>query len=340
MPRFRTGKIPTEILVRNVFRYTGKKDPSVILGSSIGEDAALVSVGKQILVLTTDPVTGTLSEIGSLAVDLNANDIACRGAKPRWFLCTLLLPENSDAAVLDTIMRQVDSAAKQIGVAVVGGHTEVTPGLNRPIVIGYMMGVAEKGRYVTSSGARAGDHIIMTRSAGIEGTSILAADFASKLRGKMSPELLRRARKLRRLTSVVDDALTAVQVGGVHAMHDPTEGGLLQGVWEVAEASRVGFMIHESKISMLPETKKICAALRVDPLRLLSSGCLLIVADQQKSATILRRLITHGIHASIIGTITRIKTSRNLVKADGTIKRVGPSERDEIYRIIERYQKQ
>ena len=340
MPPFRTGKIPTDVLIRSVFRYTGKKDPSVILGSSVGEDAALVSLGKKILVLTTDPVTGTSSEIGSLAVDLNANDIACRGAQPRWFLCTLLLPEKSDAAELDAIMRQVDSAARKIGVAVVGGHTEVTPGLNRPIVIGYMMGVAEKGRYVTSSGAQASDHIIMTRSAGIEGTSILAADFASKLRGKMSPELLRRARKLRRLTSVVDDALTAVRVGGVHAMHDPTEGGLLQRVWEVAEASRVGFMIHESRIPLLPETKKICAALRVDPLRLLSSGCLLIVADQRKSAIILRRLNAKGIPASIIGTITRSKTTRKLARPDGTIKKVGHSERDEIYRVIERYQKQ
>lgn len=340
MRSFRTGKIPTDVLFRTVFRYTGKKDPSVILGSSIGEDAAIVSLGKQILVLTTDPVTGTLSEIGSLAVDLNANDIACRGAKPKWFLCTLLLPENSGEAALDKIMRQVDSAAKQIGVAVVGGHTEVTPGLKRPIVIGYMMGVAARGKFVTSSGAQAGDHIIMTRSAGIEGTSILAADFASKVKGKVGPKLLRRARKLRRLTSVVEDALTAVRVGGVHAMHDPTEGGILQGVWEVAEASHVGFLIHESEIHMLAETKKICSALRVDPLRLLSSGCLLIIADPRKSPKILRRLSTRGIPASIIGTITRTKASRELAKSDGTIRAVGPSERDEIYRVIERYQKQ
>jgi hydrogenase expression/formation protein HypE len=319
-----------------VFRYKGRRDPSVILGSSIGEDAALISFGKQILVLTTDPVTGTLSEIGSLAVDLNANDIACRGATPKWFLCTLLLPEGSNTAVLDKIMRQVDSAAKQIGVAVVGGHTEVTPGLNRPIVIGYMMGVAAKGKFVTSSGGKAGDHIILTRSAGIEGTSILAADFPGKLRGKVSSELLRNAKKLRRLTSVVDDALTAVRVGGVHAMHDPTEGGLLQGVWEVAEASRVGFVIHESRIHMLPETKRICSALKVDPLKLLSSGCLLIIADQRKSAIILSRLSMRGIPASIIGTITHSKT-RKLIKTNGSTKTVGPSERDEIYRIIEKY---
>ena len=323
-----------------MFRYTGKKDPSVILGSSVGEDAALVSLGKKILVLTTDPVTGTFSEIGSLAVDLNANDIACRGAQPRWFLCTLLLPEKSDAAELDAIMRQVDSAARRIGVAVVGGHTEVTPGLNRPIVIGYMMGIAAKGKFVTSSGARPGDHIIMTRSAGIEGTSILAADFTSRFKGKLSSQLLRRAKKLRRLTCVVDDSLTSVRVGGVHAMHDPTEGGLLQGVWEVAEASRVGFVIHESKIHILPETKRICTALRVDPLRLLSSGCLLIAADQRKSMKILRRLNARGIPASVIGTITPLNAGRKLVKVDGAIRTVGPSERDEIYRVIERYQKQ
>jgi len=337
MRSFRTGKIPSDILVRNVFRYRGKRDPSVLLGSSIGEDAALVSLGDNVLVLKTDPVTGTTSDIGWLAVHINANDIACRGARPRWFLCDILLPEKSEVTMLDGIMKQVDRAAKEIGVAVAGGHTEVTPGLGRPIVVGCMVGVTKKKKFVTSNGARPGDVIIMTKCVGIEGTSILAADFAHKLRTKSNANLVTKGKSLGRLISVVDDAMTAVSAGGVRAMHDPTEGGLLQGIWELAEASRIGFHIHESNIDIRPETRRICSILGVDPLRLMSSGCLLIAADKRRSNSILQRLKKKEIHGSIIGTFTPRRMGRKLVRHDGTITEIGPSERDELYRIIEAY---
>jgi hydrogenase expression/formation protein HypE len=337
MPVFRTGKIPTAVLIRNVFRYKGIKDGSVIMGSSVGEDAALVSLGKSVLVLTTDPVTGTSSDIGWFAVHVNANDVACRGAKPRWFLCDLLLPEKSNATLVSTIMRQVDKAAKQVRVAIVGGHTEVTPGLKRPILVGYMVGVVPSNRFVTSNGARPGDRLIMTKAVGIEGTSVLASDFAQKLRPKISRELLRRAKNLGSLISVVDDALIAVQAGGVKAMHDPTEGGLLQGVWELAEASNVGFVIHESRIAIRPETKETCSALKVDPLRLMSSGCLLIAAEQRKSRMILRRLRAHRIQASIIGTMTERRRGRKMILLNGKAREIRASERDELYRVIESF---
>ncbi len=337
MPLFRTGKIPTEILVRSVFRYKGAQDRSVILGSSIGEDAALVSLGKNVLVLTTDPVTGTASDIGWLAVHVNANDVACRGARPKWFLCDLLLPEKSNAALVEKIMKQVDKAAKGIGVAVVGGHTEVTPGLKRPIVSGYMVGVVSREKYVTSHSVCPQDQIIMTKTVGIEGTSVLATDFAHRLRQKIGPRSLKRAKGFRNMISVVDDALIAARAGGVRAMHDPTEGGLLQGVWELAEASHVGFVIHESQIAIRPETNEICSALGVDPLRLMSSGCLIIVAERGKSNGILRALKKHHIPARIIGTVTPKSRGRKLVGVQGSIRKVAPSERDELYRIIESY---
>jgi hydrogenase maturation factor len=337
MSPFRTGKIPTEALVRNVFRYKGARDRSVILGSSVGEDAALVSLGKDVLVLSTDPVTGTASDIGWLAVHVNANDVACRGAKPRWFLCDLLLPERSNAVLVDTIMKRIDSAARGMDVAVVGGHTEVTPGLKRPIVIGYMVGVVSKKRIVTSHAARVGDRIIMTKSVGIEGTAVLAADFAHRLRPKIGARFLKRAKSLVGLISVVEDALIAVEIGGVRAMHDPTEGGVLQGVWELAEASKVGLVIYESQISIRPETRQVCSAVGVDPLRLMSSGCLLIAADRRKSGRILRKLRKHGIPANVIGAVTRRSEGRKLVEVDGAVKEIQPSERDELYRVIELY---
>jgi hydrogenase maturation factor len=337
MPRFRTGKVPTEVLIRNVFRYRGVDDRSVILGSSVGEDAALVSFGESVLVLTTDPVTGTASDIGWLAVHINANDVACRGAKPRWFLCDLLLPEGANAALVNGIMRQIDKAAKQVGVAVVGGHTEVTPGLKRPIVAGYMVGTVAKNRYITSNGARPENDLIMTKTVGIEGTAVLAADFGPTLKPKVGGKLLQRAKELRHMIGVVNDALEAVAAGGVTAMHDPTEGGLLQGVWELAEASHVGFMIHEERIRVREETREICSALRVDPLRLMSSGCLLVTANRQKSGAILRRLRTSGIPATIIGKMTNRREGRKLVTANGRVKEIHASERDELYRIIETY---
>jgi hydrogenase expression/formation protein HypE len=335
MPVFRTGKIPTAVLIRNVFRYKGTTDGAVIMGSSVGEDAALVSLGKSVLVLTTDPVTGTSSDIGWLAVHVNANDVACRGAKPRWFLCDLLLPERSNAALVNTIMKQIDKAAKQVGVAIVGGHTEVTPGLKRPILVGYMVGVAARNRFVTSNGARPGDQLIMTKTVGIEGTAVLASDFARELRPKLGAALLMRAKNLRSLISVVDDALIAVQVGGVRAMHDPTEGGLLQGVWELAEASNVGFVIHESRIAIRPETEETCSALNVDPLRLMSSGCLLIAAERRKSGLILKHLRAHRIQACVIGTMTKRNLGRKIILSNGKVREIHASERDELYRVLE-----
>jgi hydrogenase maturation factor len=153
-------------------------------------------MGKKVLVLTTDPVTGASADIGWLSVHVNANDVACRGATPKWFLCDILLPERAGVGTLNSIMKQIDRAAKEVRVAIVGGHTEVTPGLKHPIVVGYMTGLADRGKYVTSSGARPGDIILMTKTVGIEGTAVLAADFSRKLRQTMSIRLLNLAKKL------------------------------------------------------------------------------------------------------------------------------------------------
>lgn len=337
MRTLKTGKIPSNILAKNVFRYKGWRDPSVILGSSIGEDAALIAFGKSVLVLKTDPVTGTTSDIGWWVVHINANDVASRGARPRWFLCDLLVPDGTSPAVVDRIMNQVDRAARQVGAAVVGGHTEVTPNLRRPIIVGYMVGLVGRGGYVTSSGARTGDRVIMTKTAGIEGTAVLASDFAGKLRGTLPRQTLIRAQKMSRHLSVVKDAQIALRAGGVRAMHDPTEGGLLQGLWELAEASKVGFHVHESAIPISSETKSVCSVLKVNPLRLLSSGCLLIAADRQRSQKIIQSLKKNGISASTIGTFTDRRRGRRLVRLSGRELEIGPLERDELYRVIEKH---
>jgi hydrogenase maturation factor len=230
-------------------------------------------------------------------------------------------------------MRQVDAAAKELSVAVVGGHTEVTPGLKKPIVVGYMVGVVDEKKFITSSGARPNHNLIMTKSAGIEGTALLAMDFSRRL--KLDDKVLARAKDMRYSISIVEDAMIAVGVGGVSAMHDPTEGGVLQGIWEIAEASKVGFVVDEKKIVIRDETRRICTLLHVDPLRLMSSGCLLIAADNQKANHIVRRLRQKGIDAEIIGKFTDRKKGRKLVRSDGPITEITASERDELYRVIE-----
>jgi hydrogenase maturation factor len=333
MRPFKTGKIPSDILVRNVLHYKGRKDLSVILGSAVGEDAALVAVRDKVLVFTTDPVTGTTSDIGWLSVHINANDVACRGGKPRWFLCDLLLPERSTTRDVDSIMKRVDYAAKELGVAVVGGHTEVTLGLKKPIIVGYMVGLVDKDKYVTSGGARPNHDLIMTKFAGIEGTALLAMDFSHKL--KLDSRTIAHARNLSNSISIVKDATIAIKKGGVSAMHDPTEGGILQGIWEIGEASKVGFIVHERKIHIRAETKRICSLLGINPLRLMSSGCLLIAADNRNSARIVRRLRHNGIGAEIIGNFTRRERGRKLVRINGSKVNIKASERDELYRVIE-----
>lgn len=332
----RTGKLGSSVLKRSVLRYRGKHDPTVILGPSIGEDAALVRFGDKVLVLKTDPITGTSSDIGFFSVHINANDIACRGATPRWFLCDILLPKKSNTQLIQSIMKDLDRTTKQLGVAIVGGHTEITPGLRQPILVGCMIGVVNHGRYVTSHGALPNHDLIMTKSAGIEGTSVLAMDLSSKL--KIGAKLIASAKAMRRSISIVREAKIATEIG-VSAMHDPTEGGLLQGIWEIAEASKLGFAVYEARIPIRKETIRICNSLDIDPLRLMSSGCLLIAANKRKSVMIVHRLREQGIQAEIIGTFFNRKKGRKLIRSDGSQMEVGANERDELYRVIETYEK-
>ena len=209
-----------------------------------------------------DPITGAVERIGWEAININANDVATFGVEPAFFFSCLLLPENADSKIVETISTQMHTAAKELGIAIVGGHCESTPGLANPIVVGCIMGLTEKGKYVTAAGAKAGDKLILTKSAGIEGTAILASDREEQLKKVFSPSLLESAKGFYSQISVVKDALTAYRTGGVHAMHDPTEGGILNGIHEMADAAGLGVRVFEEKITVEPETAKICRYLR------------------------------------------------------------------------------
>ncbi|MEM2141958.1 MAG: AIR synthase family protein [Candidatus Thorarchaeota archaeon] len=313
------GKIPPGLLESVVLTRLGATDEDVILGPGTGRDAALVRVGNRLLVMSCDPITGSINDAGWLAVHVNANDIATFGISPSWFLASIMLPTGSSSDDLERIMGQINNACRDLGIAVVGGHTEVSHCVSRPIVSGFMVGVVHDGRYVTSSGARPGDRIVVTKSVGIEGTAILATDGREYLSKFMTPEQLDEAASLRNRISVVHDGVTAFRTGHVTAMHDPTEGGLAGALHEICDASRVGFRVDTSRIPVHPLTRRICDILRLDVLGLISSGCMLIAVKPDHVTDVVSALWEIGIPAAEIGEITGHIAERTVLTNEGEV---------------------
>ncbi len=209
--KLRPGKIPIDILKDVVFKNLGAARSEVILGPATGVDGAVLDVGNKNAIVSMDPITGAVERIGWEAININANDVATFGVEPAFFFSCIMLPESADSKIIETITTQMHNAAKELGIAIVGGHCESTPGLANPIVVGCVMGLTEKGKYVTAAGAKAGDKLILTKSAGIEGTAILATDRESQLSKTFNSTLLETAKGFYKQISVVKDALTALQ---------------------------------------------------------------------------------------------------------------------------------
>jgi hydrogenase maturation factor len=329
-----TGKLHPALLRQIVLKRLGTDDPRVLLGPHIGEDASIIDFGQKALVVHSDPVTGAVENLGWLAVNVCANDIATRGVRPQWLLIVILLPENTTAAQLKSLTTQIDEAAKKLGVAVVGGHSEITPTVKQPVVITTAIGEARKGKFLRTSGAKEGDHIIVTKGAAIEGTAILASELAKQLHGKIHAEVLERAKQFIKKTSVVEDAMTAVEAGEVHAMHDATEGGVAGGLQEIAWASNIGLVAYERKILIGEETEAVCSALNIDPLRAISSGALIISAEPRSASRIVKALEEKDIKASIIGKTTNKKDGAYIIRKDGTKLDLSTPVKEELWRAL------
>ncbi len=297
------GKVPPEVLQRIVFAKLGMTDPDVLLGPRLGEDASVIRIGDKVIIAATDPITGSISDIGWLAVHVNANDIATFGVSPRWFLATIMLPTKTTADQLERIMSQIDAATSMLGIAVAGGHSEITDGIDRPIIVGFMVGLADQGNYVTSSGAKPGNSIIITKSIAYEGTAILATEGEDYLKSKVDMSVITQAKALRNKISVVAEGLAAFETGHVTAMHDPTEGGFSGGIHEICDASNVGFEIYRDAIPIDVTTRLICDLLKIDPLELISSGCMIICCDEEYSTEVVNTVQSRGISARVIGRI-------------------------------------
>jgi len=333
MRRRPVGKISLEDLKKFVFPYTGVQDSSVLLGPRVGEDTALIDLGASVLILKADPITGAVERAGWLSVHVNANDVATRGAEPRWFLPTLIMPTTTTVKTVEKIMKQIHEAAKELGVAVVGGHTEFIDGIDHPIIAGTMAAVIEKDKYITSGGAKPGDKIILTKGAAIECTIILATDMADEIKKELGSETVERGKAFIQKISVVKDALIAVKNGEVTAMHDATEGGVAAALHELGEASNIDFTVHEDKIYVAPETQKMCQLFGLDPLQVISSGALIITATAKTSQKIVDSLNKAGIKAEIIGGATEKNKGRRIVKKDGNIVDLPLPEQDQLWKL-------
>lgn len=325
-----TGKVGPYELAEMVFPKLKLKDERVLVGPGVGVDASVIDLGEEALILSSDPITGALSDPGWLSVNVNANDVAVMGASPEWFLATLFLPEGSERSAVEEVMESALEACEELDISIVGGHTEVTPGLDRLMISGAMAGLAPADGWVSAAGAEPGDRILFTKSAAVEGTFILAQDRGDELEGELGSGLVERAAQFRDKLSVVNEALTAMEAGGVHAMHDPTEGGLAGGLHELADASEVGFSVESGKVPVAPETREICSYFGIDPIRTIGSGSLLICADPERSDEILKSLEDEEIQASEIGKVLQDEGERSI---DG--KDLDPPQQDELWKIFQ-----
>jgi hydrogenase maturation factor len=320
------GKLPPELLKSLVFNNIKVRKEEVILRPEIGEDCAAIDFGSHACVLSTDPITAAVKGAGALAIHISCNDVATSGVRPVGIMVTILLPPEASEEDIKMVMEEAGEAASKLGVEIIGGHTEITSAVNRIVISTTALGKVPKDRIVRSSGAEAGDDVIMTKWAGLEGTSIIAADKEIELAGRLTPEEIKDAKSFISNISVVEEGVTAGEFGA-SSMHDVTEGGILGAAWEIAESSGKGIDIYLDKIPVREVTRKICDVFGIDPYRLISSGSMLIAA--KNGAELVRILERKGIPSAIIGRIT--DKGRNIIK-NGELSPLNPPDVDELFK--------
>ncbi len=346
-PPLAVGKLPADLLDSLLARVP-RADPRVVVGPGIGQDAAVIdpsplpsiagqAMDDHYLVAKTDPITFATDDIGWYAVNVNANDIACMGARPKWFMASVLLPQgHANAAMAAAIFTQITEACAALNVTLVGGHTEITYNLARPLVIGAMLGEVAKDKLVTSAGARVGDVVLLTKAVPLEGAALVARERESDLRTRgFSDEFIARAQRFLRDPgiSIVREALIAADARLATAMHDPTEGGLATGLWEFAQAAQVGLVIEEEQIPFSKEGAELCAAYGLDPMGVIASGSLLLTTPANAAEHLIDLVMNAGIQCVAIGRVVPRESGLALVR--GGQSRALPSfEVDELVRLF------
>lgn len=325
------GKVPETVLKRSIFKQIGHRRKEVLVSPGVGKDCSLISLSEdEAVVLSTDPITGTVNEIGTLAVHITANDIASSGAELIGIMLTILLPDGARESDLRDMMRDVEEICKGLNIEVLGGHTEVTAAVNQPIVTVTGVGKIRKDEITTTAGLKPSDELVMTKWAGLEGTAILANDKEQELAKRYSKDLIEKGKELLQCISVIKDAKIAKKVG-VSAMHDITEGGVFGALWEMASSSNVGLIVDLKKIPLKQETVEICEFFDLNPYMLMSSGCLLIAT--QKGNEMVDTLKREGIPAAVIGRVTA--GNERIVLNEDEKRYLEPPKTDELYKAYE-----
>lgn len=320
----RMGKLSNERLQKLVLDKLTHFRNEVLFAPQIGFDCAALDLADNLCVISSDPITATSSQLGRLAVHVNCNDVAASGAEPVAMMVTLLLPLDTTEAFIENLMEEMVEAARTIQVEIVGGHTEITNAVNRPVVSACILAKAPKDGLVTAGGLRPGMDIVMTKWAGLEGSSILVGDFPEEAGRVLNEEEMQRVRDWDQLISVVKDSKLAL-ANGAKAMHDVTEGGIFGALWEMATASACGLEIESRKIILREETKKLCDIWGMNPYKLIGSGCLLIACED--GAKMQKLFEEAGLMAALIGQATD-----GAICCDG--KPIEAPEADELMRIL------
>lgn len=325
------GKIPESVLKRSVFKQICHRRPEVLVTPGIGQDCAVFAAdAEDAIVMSTDPITGTVSEIGTLAVHITVNDIASSGADPIGIMLSVILPEGAEERELKTMMRDVEAACASLNIEVMGGHTEVSCAVNQAIVTVTGVGRIRKDQIRTVSNLKPSQELVMTKWAGLEGTAILAADKEKELRMRYPEDLIESAKQMLEHISVVKEAKIAREHGAV-AMHDITEGGVFGALWEMAAASDVGLCVDLKKIPIRQETVEICEFFDLNPYMLISSGCMLIAADHGNE--LVEALEQAGVKATVIGRVTA-GHDRVIINEDER-RFLEPPKTDELYKAYQ-----
>ena len=332
------GKLPAALLEELLRQQDPPADPRLLIGPRPGEDAAVIDFGERLLIAKSDPITFATDAIGYYAVNVNANDVASMGGTPRWFLATLLLPEKGTTPdLVRDIFAQIREACRTLHVTLVGGHTEITLGLDRPLICGQMLGETTREALVTSAGAQVGDAVLLTKGYPLEGSAIIARERASELadQGFAASDVARwQGLLFDPGISVVRDATVLQQAVEVHAMHDPTEGGVATGLRELAGASNVGLRLQADHLPLRPEGRVLCDAFGLDPLGVIASGALVATVPAAQAAKAIQACNAAGIACYDIGRAVTPDEGL-LLRSQHAARQLPSFERDEIVKLFE-----
>lgn len=324
------GKIPETVLKRSVLNQIKHRREEVLIGPAVGEDCSVLAVAEdEVLVLSTDPITGAVKDIGTLAVHITANDIASNGAEVIGIMLTVLLPEGTEEPELRAMMQDMEVVCKRLNIEIIGGHTEVTKAVHQPIITVTGVGKMKRSQIIKTAGAKPGQEIVMTKWAGLEGTAIIAAAKQAELLSKYSSSFIEGAKKMIDYISVVPESVVARAVG-VTSMHDVTEGGIFGALWEIGAASKVGLEVDIKKILLKQETVEICEFFDLNPYLLISSGCMLMTTD--KANQLVEALKAVGITSSVIGRIT--EGNDRIIINEEERRYLEPPKSDELYKVM------